>query len=188
MLAKTTPYKLLYNGFMKIFCEKCHEDISADVDKHFEQFEIGQVICSKCHEKQRRYLSEADLLFYFGVSSIFYLLLFIVLSQLLKQLGINALTIAIILVILAGAFFFQKDLSRRQYREAYFKKTTRYTRFNEDKQAVGKSLKLQFMAFIVIALMFGTNPELSLAFILFGLAFIFIIFLKLFLLIKNGRG
>lgn len=188
MLAKTTPYKILYNGFMKIYCEKCHEDISADVDKRFEQFEIGNVICSKCHEKQRRYLSEADLLFYFGISSIFYLILFIILSQLINYLGINALTIAIILSILVIAFFFQKNLSRSQYQKAYFKKKTRYTRFNEDKQTVAKSLKLQFMAFIVIALMFGTNPEMTLPFILFSLTFVFIIFLKLFLLIKNGRG
>ena len=52
---------------MKIYCEKCRQEISSECNKQIENYKVGKVICPHCHYEQKRYLSEADILFLLAV-------------------------------------------------------------------------------------------------------------------------
>lgn len=173
---------------MKVYCEKCGCEISRDVDSRFEQFDIGHIICPECHSKQKRYISEADLLIYFGVSATFYGIMAIIISTIFSGAGFNLVTGVMIAVLFVFAYWFQKSMSRMQYVNAYLKSETKNKDFGEDKKEVGKRLRWQFLAFVVLALMIGTDPAYIIPFILMVVAFIAITFLKVYLLLKNGRG
>ena len=117
---------------MKILCEKCHQDISLECNKTIENYTVGRVICPHCHYEQKRYISEADLLLYFGINEIAYILLSLLMIFIFNRIGINAVSIVIIFLVLIAGYFASKELSSRIYEKAYFKADIKNKVFEED--------------------------------------------------------
>ena len=144
---------------MKICCEKCHQDISPECNKAIENYTVGKVICPKCHYEQKRYISEADLLLYFGINEIAYILLSLLMIFIFNRIGINAVSIVIIFLVLIAGYFASKELSSRIYEKAYFKADIKNIVFEEDAKAVQRNISWQFMLFFAITITFITTNE-----------------------------
>ena len=72
---------------MKVYCDKCNEEISSDIDVKFDKLQIGYFVCPKCHKENKRYISETDLLLYLGLSELFYLILSIITTIIINKIG-----------------------------------------------------------------------------------------------------
>ncbi|MDO5440166.1 MAG: hypothetical protein Q4F12_01370 [Erysipelotrichaceae bacterium] len=136
---------------MKIYCDKCHEDISKDVDFALEKYEIGKIKCEKCGYIQNRYISETDLQLYAGASELLYVLLTGIAALLYEYMGNRLWLIPLFILLLAGAFFLVKYISRYIYKNAPGKKKTANKIFNEDANRVKKSIQTQFTIFFILA-------------------------------------
>lgn len=173
---------------MKIYCEKCHEDISADCDILFEKSTVGNVQCPKCKKVQSRYVSEGDLLLYFAVSETFYIILSLITLLVLEKLGISVISIVLVLAMLVLAYFFLKTASRSIYAKAYNKKELMNVKFKEDGAAIKKSLNIQYLLFMVIAFTCFTTDSFQIFYIIImALANIFT-YIKYFLQLKKERN
>ena len=152
---------------MKIYCENCHEDISDLCNRNIENYRVGRIICPKCGREQKRYISEADILLFFGVSEVFYIILSLITIFVFRQFGISALSVVILLVLLTGAFFASRELSSSIYEKAFFKSEIKDKAFEEDAASIQKSIGWQFMLFFAITITYITTSEGKL---FFGLA------------------
>ncbi len=139
---------------MKIYCEKCHQDISNECNRNIENYKVGKVVCPHCHHEQKRYISEADILLFFGVSEVFYILLSLAAVYIFGRFGVSTVSILILLVLLVISFFASKAFSSSIYEKAYFKSEVKYKVFNEDAQAIQKSISWQFILFFAITITF----------------------------------
>ena len=90
---------------MKIYCEKCRQEISSECNKQIENYKVGKVICPHCHYEQKRYLSEADILLYFGISEVLYVLLSLISVFVFRKLGVSAVSIGLLFVLLVASYF-----------------------------------------------------------------------------------
>ena len=154
---------------MRIYCEKCHEDITEKVDSLFERYEVGKIQCPKCQKQQSRYVSETDILLYFGISEVFYALLTVITVLIFIWLGVHWYSIVILLGIFVGSVFLQKTINRLIYEKAYFKSDIKTHEFKEDKKQIRSSMQWQFMLFFAIAITFITLGQFQ---IFFGCALI----------------
>ena len=111
---------------MKITCSTCNKEISTTVDKTIENFEPGRLICPHCHYQQKRYISEADLLMYFGIASIFYCLLISLFMLIYEILGFNIYSILIIVGLFIFSYFILKQITRFIYKNAPYKSICSY--------------------------------------------------------------
>lgn len=136
---------------MKIYCEKCHQEISKDVDFALEKFEIGQVVCAKCNHIQSRYISETDVQLYAGCSELLYTALTGIGALIYVHMGMKLWLIPLYFVILAVAVFFVKYISRYIYTKAPGKKETAKKVFSEDPKKVKNSINTQFTIFFILA-------------------------------------
>ena len=170
---------------MKVTCIKCKKDISKEVEKAIENYEIGRIVCPHCKRQQKRYLSEADILMYFGLTSIFYCLLISLFLLVYDIFGINLPVIIFVVVCFIVAYFILKYITRFIYEKAPFKSNIKDYEFDEDKEAVTKRLRWQFIAFMVIALMMSAQPSLVGPYVFLLIAFTIIIIIKVYLSIKN---
>ena len=158
---------------MKIYCDKCGEIINSPVNTAFENNRVGFIECPKCRTKQKRYISEADLLLYFGLSEILYLIVSIITMIMFGYVGVTMKTGAFIFVVLIIAFFGLKAISNNIYVKGYFKKKTMYTDLQEDAKAISGNLSRQLIFFFVIAITFITSPDNRIFFgILLGVAIV----------------
>ena len=172
---------------MKIKCTHCGQDLSKDIRENFEQYEVGRVICPKCRTKQKRYISESELLMYFGISALSYILLFSVIMGVFRYFGTIPFSFIIIVGLFIIGYFFLRNVSLLIYRNAYFKKDLSEVVFKEDKVSIQKHLRWQFIMFMLVALMFGAIPEYSIYFLIAIGAFIIIVLIKIYLSIKNEK-
>ena len=171
---------------MKINCEHCDKDLRVSVSKSLEQFEVGKVICPHCNKENKRYLSESDMLLYFTCMIVIYCTALILTFNLMNYVGWQISTI-IIIATLFIAYYLSKVVVEKIYIEGIFKKDYKNYVFNEDVQATKKGLKRQYILFILVALMLGTQPQLlTYAIILLG-AFFVLMVIKCYLCIKNER-
>ena len=152
---------------MKIYCEKCHQDISVECNKAIENYSVGKVICPHCHYEQKRYISEADLLLYFGINEVAYILLSLLMMLIFDKLGVSAISLILIAIILIAGYFASKVLSSAIYEKAFFKEDSKYTVFEEDQTAIKRNMTWQFMLFFAITITFITTNEGK---IFFGIA------------------
>lgn len=136
---------------MKCYCDKCHADISKDVDFAIEKFEIGKVQCEKCGYIQNRYISETDIQLYAGASELLYTVLTGIGAYFYVNMNKRLWLIPIYILILAGAFFLVKYISRYIYNNAPGKKKTANKVFSEDATKVRKSINTQFTIFFILA-------------------------------------
>lgn len=136
---------------MKIYCERCHNDISKDVDFALEKYEVGRIKCEKCGYIQNRYISETDLQLYAGVSELLYTILTAIAVLLYQYMGMKLWLIPLFILLLVGAFFFVKNASRFIYQKAPGKKKTANKQFKEDAVKVKKSINTQYTIFFLLA-------------------------------------
>lgn len=136
---------------MKIYCQHCYNDISKDVDYGLEKYEVGQVKCIKCGYLQNRYISETDLQLYAGASEILYVILTGIAVILYENMGTNLWLIAFFILLLIGAFFLVKNISRYIYINSPGKKKTANKVFKEDGNKIKKSISTQFTVFFLLS-------------------------------------
>ena len=152
---------------MKIYCDKCHEDISNICNSSIENYRVGRIVCPKCGQKQKRYISEADILLFFGVSEVFYILFSLVMVCVFRQFGLSVTSGIILLALLTGSYFASKELSSSIYEKAFLKSEIKDKVFEEDAAAIQKNISWQFMLFFAITITYITTSEGK---IFFGLA------------------
>ena len=172
---------------MKIKCTQCQEDLSKQIRENFEQYEVGRIVCPKCRKKQERYISESELLMYFGISALSYVLLFTIIMILFEYLGTTPIAFIIIAGLFIIGYYFLKNVSLAIYKNAYFKKDLKNVVFKENKMVIQKRLRWQFIMFMLVALMFGTSSEYTVYFIVAISLFAIIVGIKVYLSIKNER-
>ena len=158
-----------------------------ECNRSIENYHIGRIVCPHCHHEQKRYISEADILLFFGVSEAAYVALSFLAAFLFRKWGISWLTGAILLLFLVAAYFGSKCLSTGIYNNAYFKSELKNKVFEEDSQAIQKNISWQFMLFFAITFSYLTLEEGKL---FFGIAMplcVILTFLKFFLQIRNEK-
>ncbi len=170
---------------LKCLCIKCNKDISKNVDKVIENFEVGKIICPHCKMQQKRYLSESDMLMYFGIAATYYCLLISLFMIIYETFGFNIITLSVICILFILSYFVLKQVTRFIYLKAPFKSNIKDFEIDEDKEAVTKRNRWQFIAFMVVALMMSSQPELFNYYVFLLFAFVSIIILKLYLCLKN---
>ena len=170
---------------MKIYCDKCHEDVSSDVDVVFDKLQVGHFICPKCHKENRRYVSETDLLLYLGLSELFYLFISIITKIVMDKFRLSYVTAIAIIAILVIGFIVQKQIDRYVYENAYFKKDRKYKEREEDKDQISRSLVWQSMLFLALTISYITLEEVNVFFLLVSVAAIILTFVKFYLSLKN---
>lgn len=173
---------------MKCLCTKCNKEISKEVEKSVENYELGHIICPHCKMKQKRYLSEADILVYFTSVSIFYCFLISLFLFIYDTFGINVSVVIFISIIFVISYFLLKQMTRFIYEKAPFKTDIKNYEIEEDKDAVTKRMKWQFIAFMVVALLMSAEPTLVGVYSFLLIAFAGINSIKLYLSIKNERN
>ena len=173
---------------MKIICDKCKEDISGIALKRIENYQVGKTICPKCHYEQKRYISEADLLLYFGISEFFYMLFSLISVLVLNKFKVSIISIIIILVTLIVYFIISKYLASNIYNKAYFKSDIKNKVFDEDQKTIQRNITWQFMLFFGIVITFVTLNEGK---IFFGIAMpiaVLITFIKFYFQLKYEKN
>ena len=172
----------------KIYCDKCGEDISADIDVMFDKMYVGKVVCPKCHKENKRYISETDLLLYLGLSESFYLLVSILTKYIFSLVKTIWLLIIILLAVFVAAFFIQKLIDRIVYDKAYLKQETKYKEFDDNRDQISRSLIWQSMLFLALAITYVTGTEFSIFFLLVSIAAIAFTFIKFYLSAKKEKS
>ena len=172
---------------MKVRCEKCGKIISKEVDRSFEEFSCGRVVCPHCKARQKRYISETDLLVYFGLAATLYFLMITLVFLMFNYIAIDVVTIGIIFALLVANYFFFKWIARYVYAVAPFKQNLKNYALDEDKEAVSKRIRWQFFAFIVVSLMLVGQPNLAGPYFFLLGAFIVIVLIKIKLSINNEK-
>lgn len=172
---------------MKCLCTKCNKEISKEVEKVIENYEPGRIKCPHCNAKQKRYLSESDILVYFTMVSIYYCLIISLFLFVYDTIGINLPAILFVIVAFIISYYILKQMTRFIYEKAPFKFDIKDYEIEEDKEAITKRMRWQFIAFMVVALMMSGQPELAGTYSFLLIAFTIINGIKLYLSIKNER-
>ncbi len=174
---------------MKIKCEKCGENITFSCCANIENYTTGKVRCNKCNTYQKRYISEADLLLFFGINEILYALFTYIAVFMLDRLIQKWWSILILFAIFALYFFISKQISSYIYLKAPFKSEIKNKVFDEDSKAIKKSLTWQFMLFFAIAISSISLETNYKNFFLIALPFIpLITFIKLYFQLKYEKN
>lgn len=172
---------------MKVKCDKCSKDISKQVDKVFEEFDCGRIVCPHCKARQKRYISETDLLVYFGMAATLYFIMVTLVFLMFNYVAVDALTVVVIGGLLVINYFLFKWIDRFVYTKAPFKEKYKNFALDEDKAAVSKRTRWQFFAFIVVSLMLVGQPNLAGPYFFLLFAFIIIILIKIKLSVDNEK-
>ena len=141
---------------MKIYCDKCHEDISLVCSRQIDSYLTGRPVCPKCHQEQKRYLSEADILLYFGVSEAFYVLLSFIMVFIFDRYGLSYASLALLAAMFFLSWISSRWLSAAIYQKAFFKQELKNKVFQEDQKAIQKNIYWQFMMFFAIVITYLT--------------------------------
>lgn len=175
---------------MKVTCVYCDHDLSKLVGPRFDQYEVGKIICPQCHKENKRYISEYDLMLHFISSIIIYSgCLMLIIGTLLYMspfIPIYVL-IPIILIILVLGFFGIKLSSKYLYLHSYKKNTWMNWNMNDDAKEVSKRMKYQFIMFMLVSFVVGTQKELLLFYAVLILAFVALTIVKAYMCYKRER-
>ncbi len=170
---------------MKTKCTHCKKDISKIVNKRFDEYTIGKVQCDKCKTNQKRYISELDLMIYFGISCLTYSLSILSIFFIFDHIKNILVSSIIIVIVFIGIFFLYKYIPYYIYENAPFKSNWKNFVFKEEEKVISKRMKWQFIMFLLVSLMFGTTPQFVLYFYILITAFILIVAIKVRLLYKR---
>ena len=172
---------------MKVKCINCKTDLNKVITKNFDEYLVGRYECSKCRNKQKRYISELDLMIYFGLSCLSYALsIFIVftLFNIINDIMISSIIVAIFFI---GLFFLFRIIPLWIYDKTPLKYEWKEYKFSEEEKQISKRMKWQFIMFLIVSFMFGTSNEFTIFFIILIVAFIIITFIKIYLLYKREK-
>ena len=173
---------------MKILCEKCNQNISVKVDSLFESYSVGKIQCDKCKKLSNRYISEADILLYYGLSEVIYVVISLVTKAFMNSTGFTWWMMGVIVLVLIAYFFLQKQLSRLIYVNAYFKKDFKDYDFKQDPESISKNMKWQFMLFFAIAITYMLEDTAKLFFGVMLILSVLLTFIKFYLALKNEKN
>lgn len=175
---------------MKVKCEKCKQNMNKSIASAFEEYHVGYIQCDECKKKNSRYISESDLLMYFACSASLYTVAVIAihfLFNLMSTLGAWVIY-GIFIFLFAGMYFLTKYISYYIYIMAPFKKGWQDKKLDEDAPGIAKRMKWQFIMFLLVALMFGSQPTLIMYCFILLIAFIILIGIKVKLCLRNERN
>ena len=173
---------------LNTYCSSCNQLLNPQISEKFEQFSIGYVTCKHCKKKQKRYLSEADILLYFSVSAIIYCTLLLVIVNLLNIFRFNPLNIIGIILLFVAGYIAIKTVGAFIYSVAPFRKNIAEINLKQDKEPIQKRLKWQFIMFMLLALFLGSQEELFMPFLILLILFIAITFIKVYLSNRNDNN
>lgn len=163
-----------------------------NIARSFEEYKVGYIECSECHKKNSRYISESDLLMYFACSATLYTLGVMTINFLFYLLLINFMNgfivYGLIFLLFVGLFFATKYITYYIYIMAPFKKEWKNIKMEEDGPTIQKRMKWQFIMFLIVALMFGTQPDLIMYCALLLVLFIIIVGIKIKLCLRNEKN
>ena len=142
---------------MKIHCEKCGADITTIVNQNLEKNKIGNYICEKCNQKQRRYISETDLLIYLSFQEIMYFVLSFITSIIFNTYKLTWYIAVFFLVMIIAAAYITANFKNYLYSKAPLKQKTMYKPQNEDETKIARSIRWQFYIFFVLIISFFTE-------------------------------
>ncbi|MDO4940253.1 MAG: hypothetical protein Q4E33_01005 [Erysipelotrichaceae bacterium] len=172
---------------MKIYCEQCKQEITGYVDKNIDDYKVGQVLCPNCNHKQSRYISESDLLLYFAISELFYLIISVVTMLMFTLAKSIVAMIAIAIPLLIIAYFIQREIMHRIYINAYGKEEFKNHIFKEDGESIRKTISWQYMLFFAIAITFVTMEDVRIWFGILCVIAVILSFLKYWLCLKKEK-
>lgn len=174
---------------MKIKCEKCNQELNKAIAKSFEEFQVGFVQCPECKKKNNRYLSESDLLMYFACSASLYTLAVLIIYGLFSLMPLIGGWILIVLfaLLFTAMYFLSKSICYFIYVTAPFKKGWQNKQLDENAPEIAKRMKLQFVLFLLVALMFGTQTNLIIYCVILLIAFILLVGIKIRLSLRNEK-
>ena len=173
---------------MKIYCEHCGQDITVVTEKMIDNYKVGYVQCPHCKKMQKRYVSEADLLLYFGLSEVFYLLMSVIAMLVLNFAKTIWLMIVLILPLLVIGYFVQRYLIQAVYVNAYFKKDFKNVSFNENQEEIKRTISWQYLLFFAIAITFVTMEDMRLYFGIMSIAAVILTFIKFKLCLNREKS
>ena len=172
---------------MKIYCDECHEDITLGAERMISNYDVGNLICPKCNHKQKRYISESDILLAFGVNEISYYIISVGIIYSFGYLNSIPLVVLVILGLLVLAYFVQSLTNRLVYSKAHLKKAYKDRKIMEDNKQIKRTMSWQFMLFIALSVMFITDSSQQNMFHLLSFACIGLTFVKYFLCIRKEK-
>ena len=173
---------------MKIHCEHCGQEINASCCRNIENYQVGRIVCPSCRHEQKRYISEADLLLYFGISEAMYVGMSLLMVAIFRYWGVSWNSAFVILFLIILSFLLSKELAAAIYQKAFFKKEWKNKVFSEDAKAIQKNISWQFMLFFAITITFLTVKEGRLFFAIAMPLAVLLTFVKFFLQIRNERN
>ena len=174
----------------KVYCEKCNEEITLYSDSRIDAYRVGRVQCPHCQKIQSRYISEADLLIYYGMSEVAYVIVTLITFCCFRFIGFSFWLFGVLLILLVFYFFVQKQISRFVYLEAPLKKEIKNTEFKEDEESIRRNLQWQFLLFFAVAITFATNTVNLYFSLFFGfllLVSLILTFIKIRLALKKEK-
>lgn len=171
----------------KIYCEKCQKDITSTVSRTFEENKVGNISCPHCGTKQKRYLSETDLLIYLSYQEIVYFILSFVTSLLLRQLSITWITIVFLIAMFILSIFITQHFKTKIYTEGLIKKETMYKSQVEEADRISRSIRWQFFMFFALVITFFTETIAYWFFVGASIVVIIITVVKAFLSAKKEK-
>ena len=156
--------------------------------RNIENYQVGRTVCPECHMEQKRYISESDLLLYFGASEVIYIVLSLVIMFVFRMFNVGLVSIVISLALFIMYYFLSKTLAKQIYVKAFFKEEIKNKVFKEDGEAIKRSFTWQFMLFFAITISFMTLEEGKLFFGIMMPVAAILSFVKFFLQIKNEKN
>lgn len=170
---------------MKAKCAICKKELSIEIDRRFEKFDVGRPTCNKCGSLQKRYISEADLLLYLGCIETLYTLVTLVIAYVYDKMPENMWLVVLGIAVFVGAYFAQKTLSRYIYNNAPFKKSVANKVIDEDATKVKKNINTQFVLFFIFAIGVIIYKEYKIDLLIAMALDIIISFLRFTLAVRN---
>lgn|GEM_PF-1515974 len=176
-----------YNKHMKIICERCGEDISRLVSDQFEKNMVGQIECPKCHNKQKRYLSEADITTYMTFTQGLYFLLTFITTLTFDTMGLTITTGVTVVGMLVIAGYGTGKFKELIYTKSIGKKETMNIVMDEDAEKISKAMRWQFLLFFALVITFFTSENVYWVFVALSVAVLIINSIKVRLIIKKEK-
>lgn len=170
---------------MKIYCDKCGKDITETVSSTFEGNKVGNITCPHCNAKQKRYISETDLLVYLAYQEIIYFILSFITSQIFLYYKITIPLIVLFIIVFVLMVLTTKIFKCNIYSKGYLKKEKMYISKIEDQDKVARSIRWQFLMFFALVITFFTTTTAYWFFVAMSIVAIAITIIKAILSAKK---
>lgn len=170
---------------MKVICERCKKDITAEVSNSFQRNIVGNIECPYCGKKQKRYISKADLLLYQTYQEAMYLVIMVILSNVMIRTKPNTYSLIILGVMFFIIIVLTAFVKNKIYTEGYLKQDTMYKGQIEDDRKIKKSLLIQNVIYFILMLAYLIIGTYNLPLLLIFIAMIISTFVRAKIAAKN---